>query len=79
MFSAGQALIMNNLITGNTTGLNNGTTDAVGGGIASTGFTDPLIYQNLIVNNRADIGGGISFDVPAGFMGPFADQQHDLQ
>ena len=30
MFSAGQALIMNNLITGNTTGLNNGTTDAVG-------------------------------------------------
>jgi hypothetical protein len=64
---------MNNLISGNVaSGPVNGAgvPAAMGGGIDAEGDS-PMIVQNIIVNNTADLGGGISVGATAGDIGPF--------
>lgn len=66
-------VIMNNLIAGNSvTGVfsGSGTPMAAGGEIAMINDSDPLIQQNLIINNDSDIGADIYFSVPSGSTGP---------
>jgi parallel beta-helix repeat protein len=71
---AGTPLLMNNVISGNLTkgvfGGYFGGPAASGGGIAMINDSDPLIVQNLIIKNTADLGGGVSFDVPSTSIGP---------
>lgn len=74
--AAGALLIENNLISGNlATGVfgapnPSGGPAAAGGGIAMINDSDPRVIQNLIVNNTADLGGGIAFLTPSGSLGP---------
>jgi hypothetical protein len=70
---AGETVIMNNLVTGNlATGSfdGGGNPSATGGGIATDNDSDPFVEQNVIVNNKADLGAGVAFSVPLGSAGP---------
>jgi hypothetical protein len=70
---AGEPVIMNNLITGNlATGVFDGGKNpaAMGGGIATENDSNPFIEQNVIINNKADLGAGVAFSVPLGSAGP---------
>ncbi len=69
----GTSILMNNLISGNlATGVVNGAgvPAASGGGIDTENDSDPLMVDNIIVNNTADLGGGAAFSVSSDSMGP---------
>ena len=68
LFAAGTPTIRGNLIAGNSA---SGVSPAAeGGGIWIVNFSDATIVQNVIVGNTSDQGGGVSWLVPGGELGP---------
>jgi Right handed beta helix region len=68
LFAAGTPLIRNNILRDN---VSTGSSFLFGGGaISMVNQSDADIIQNLIIGNRANLGGGLAWLVPSGARGP---------